>query len=76
MEYKPQNGPRKSSFKEIKLHDGTIIGIFEGKFSYYEIKLVRISLKYTNTIKNNQSYNVLTRNLVCSVTQPKKQSYT
>jgi hypothetical protein len=30
MEYKPRNNSRKVSIKEIKLHDGTIIGIFEG----------------------------------------------
>ncbi len=30
MEYKPKKEPRKVSIKEIKLQDGTIIGIFEG----------------------------------------------
>ncbi len=30
MEYKPKNEPRKNSIKEIKLYDGTIIGVFEG----------------------------------------------
>lgn len=30
MEYKPKGEPRKISIKEIKLHDGTIIGVFEG----------------------------------------------
>lgn len=30
MNFKPKNKPRLESIKEIKLHDGTIIGIFEG----------------------------------------------
>jgi len=30
MEYKPRGQPRKKSIKEIKLADGTIIGVFEG----------------------------------------------
>jgi len=30
MKYKPRNKPRIESIKEIKLNDGTIIGIFEG----------------------------------------------
>ncbi|MBU0459669.1 MAG: hypothetical protein KJ771_02570 [Nanoarchaeota archaeon] len=30
MEYKPKGEPRKTSIKEIRLHDGTVIGVFEG----------------------------------------------
>ena len=42
MEYKPKGKPRINSVKELKMPDGTIIGVFEGNRGYIGFLVVFI----------------------------------
>ena len=51
LQWKPKNQPRKYSFKEFQLADGTIIGVFQGsRGSHPDLDIVvKYKDKYTKS---------------------------